>query len=402
MHNETTEPAGNPQAPPSIWNRSFLILFFANMSFNMGMYMSSSLLSIFADHLGASTVVIGFIISAFGISSILFRFIAAPIMDTYNRKHLVIIAALMLSVAFGGYSISTNVSMLICFRLLQGCSMVFGNACCLAMVADMLPKEKYSSGLGYYALAQVVSSAIGPSVGLALVDLTNFRVTYALAAFFMLFAGFLTSLIKFDFTRTRKLKLSLNSIIAKEALLPAGFHFFMIFGASGVISFLYLFARERSITGNIGLYFTVSAATMLLSRPLVGKLTDKYGVLKIAVPAVFCTIISLFIICWSTTLISLLIGSVVSALGQGAFNPAIQALTMKAVPNERRGAASSTSFIAQDAGAMIGPILAGQIIQLFGYVAMWHVMVIPYAVGALILIIFRSKVTRIEEEFAAR
>jgi len=401
MKTEGLELPNKSSAPATIWNRSFIILFFANMAFNMGLNMSNSLLPLYADYLGATAAIIGLVLSAFGISSILFRMISAPIMDTYNRKYLVILAALMLSVAFGGFSISSNIPMLIAFRLLQGCGMAFGNACCLAMAADMLPKEKYSSGLGYYSLAQVITQAVGPSVGLELINLAGFHVTYAITACTMLIAAVLAVMIKSNFKRIRKLHLTFNNIIAKEALLPAGLQFLTIFASTGVNVFLYLFARERGITGNPGLYFTVSAVTMIITRPLAGRLTDRYGLVKIVIPAVLCSALSLIIISWSATLTGLLIAAFITAIGQGAFGPAIQALAMKTVPVGRRGAASSTNFVAQDLAALISPIFAGQIVNAFGYVPMWRVMAAPYIIGAIMLILFRRNITQIEEEFAS-
>jgi len=292
--------------------------------------------------------------------------------------------------------------MLVGSRLLHGCALAFGNACCLAMVADMLPKDKYSAGLGYYSLAQVICVALGPSIGLELVDLVGFTATYAIAASTTLLAAFLAILLKFNFTQTRQLKITFHNIIAKEALLPSSFHLLMVFGSSGTGAFLYLFAREQGITGNIGLYFTVSAITMLVTRPLVGKMTDRFGLVKVSIPAVLCSALALVIISQSTTLIGLLCGAFVAAFGQGAFVPAIQALTMKSVPSERRGAASTTTFIAQDLGSMVGPIIGGLIVQHFGYLPLYRVMMIPFFMGGILLYLFRSTILRIEKEFAAR
>ena len=390
-----------PKVSAGVWSKSFTILLLSNMALNMGMQMSNSLLSIFADHLGAGAALIGFIISSFAISSILFRFIAAPVMDTYNRKYLIIIAAFAMSAAFWGYSISTNVTMLICFRLLQGCAMVFGNACCLAMVADILPKEKYNAGLGYFSLIMLVCMAVAPSIGIELVKLTGFRVIYTLAACLMLLAGILACFFKSDFKRTKKFKMSLSNIIAREALIPASLQLLVIFAISCTTAFLYLFAADRNVTGNIGLYFTVSAATMLLTRPVIGRLTDRFGMVKVSVPAMILGVGSFFIISISNSLASFLVASIISAVGQGAYSPAIQALTMKAVTTDRRGVAGSTNFIAQDVGAMIGSIIAGQLVQLSGYVVMWRVMAVAYAIAVFILIFFRRRITRIEEEFAA-
>jgi len=372
------------------------------MAFNMGMLMSNSLLALYADHLGASAAVIGLVISSFGVSSILLRFIAAPVIDTYNRKYLVVLAAVLMSAAFWGFCVSTTIPMLVCFRMLQGCAMVLGNACCLAMVAEILPKEKYNSGIGYFTLASVISQAVGPVVGLELVKLAGFRVTYAFAASLMLLAAFLALMIKIDFKRTAKLQLSLNRIFAKEAVLPSIFLLVVLFCGSSVNAFLYLYAAVKGITGNIGLYFTVTAATILIARPLAGKITDKYGLIKIAIPSVLCSAVGFFIISRSATLTGLIIAAFFSAIGQGAFTPSVQALAMKSVPNERRGAASSTCYVAQDIGMMTGSFVSGLVVQTLGYTAFWHSLMIPYIISAVLLILFRKSIVRIDEEFASR
>ena len=387
------------QGQPSVWTMSFFTLFFTNMAFNMGLYMSNSLLAIYADSLGASATAIGMVISTFAIASISFRFISAPIMDTYNRKYIVAFSTLMMACAFGGFSISKSVSMLIAFRLVQGCGMAFGNACCLAMVADMLPKDKYSSGIGYYSLAQTISQAIGPSIGLWLVDTVGYNVTFMVNAGVMLTATFLAFHIKVSFKRTRKLVLKLSNIIAKEALLPASVLLFLICGST-TSSFLLVFAANQGVTANMGFYFTVSATTMLVTRPLIGKLTDKIGLVYVCVPALFSNIAAYFIISNSTALWSFLLAAFIGAFGSGACQPALQALSMKTVTNVKRGAASSTNYIGMDLGNLAGPMIAGATAQSFGYVSMWRIMTIPFFLAILLLFLSKKTIFGIEESFS--
>jgi MFS family permease len=82
--------------------------------------------------------------------------------------------------------------------------MAFGNACCLAMVSEALPKERYGTGMGYYSLAQVVSQALGPTVGLWLSGLVGFQMTYGIIACLLLLGIILALQIKTHFKRTKK------------------------------------------------------------------------------------------------------------------------------------------------------------------------------------------------------
>ncbi len=101
------------QEPAKIWNVMFISIFFANMVMNLGQFMANSLLSVYADSLGATPAAIGLLMSAFAVTAILFRVVSAPAMDTYNRKYIVIFAMLTLAVAFFGFSMSRSIEALL-------------------------------------------------------------------------------------------------------------------------------------------------------------------------------------------------------------------------------------------------------------------------------------------------
>ena len=388
------------EEPTTIWNKSFVVLFIANFVFNMGLNMSNTLIPVYANYFGASAALVGFVTSSTALSSFGIRFISGPIMDTYNRKYLVIASAGMLSVAFVGYSMATNIHMLIGFRLLQGCGLGFGNSCCMAMASEMLPRDKFSAGMGYYSLAQSACQAVGPSIGLELVKHFGFHVTYVTTACTMLFAAFLAFRLKINFTRTKKLKLALQNIIAREALLPSGLMLVMLIGGSIANSFLVISSKAQGVSGNIGLYFTASAITMFVTRPAIGRLTDRFGIVKVTIPAFLCNIAAYFIISYATSLGALIFAGFIVAFGQGACFPAFQALSMKSVPPERRGAASCTNFMGTDIGFLIGPMVAGHLVEAYGYPVMWRAMTVTFIAGMLVVYICRRSFTRIEEEFS--
>ena len=388
------------QAGASIWTKGFISLFITCIMLNVGQYMSNSILPVYMDSIGLSAAVVGLVLGTFAFSIILFRLVSAPVMDTYNRKYVVISSTIILSVAFFGFSIAKSVPLLICFRLIQGCGAAFGNACCLTIVADMLPKEKYSSGIGYFFLAPVLGQALGPFIGLLLLGQIGYSATFIVTACLMLLTGVLTSRLKISYTRTKKFKPVFSNIIAKEVFLPTVLLILISICIGAVSAFLVLFARNRGVTSNIGLFFTVSAGAMVISRPYIGRLTDKFGFVKMGVPLMICTIIMLFVTSISASLWCFLIAAVFSAFGYYACQPALQALAMKAVTGERRGAASATSSIGVDAGVLIGSSTAGSLVQAFGYVPMWRLLALAPLFGILVIILFRRRINGIEKSFS--
>lgn len=63
------------------------------------------------------------------------------------------------------------------------------------------------------------------------------------------------------------------------------------------------------------------ALTLLVTRPIVGKLTERCGFVKVAVPAVLMTVASLTMIAYANSTWMLLAAALVNAFGYGAVQP---------------------------------------------------------------------------------
>ena len=124
---------------------------------------------------------------------------------------------------------------------------------------------------------------------------------------------------------------------------------------------------------------------MLISRPLTGKIADKFGIHISLIPSLVFFASNLVFLAYCTQTWQLLLIAAVNALGLGTAFSSLQALCMKVVPANRRGAGSSTFFIGLDLGDLIGPGIAGLIVQYFGYSEMFLASLVPLAICALSL-----------------
>ena len=396
------------ESPKSIWNRMFLSIFFANMALNMGQQMSNSLLSLYANSLGSPADQIGQLMSMFAVTALIFRFVSGPAMNAFDRKKLVAMAMGFMATAYMGFSLAPTIAgvtgleaitILKFFRLIQGIGNAFGNSCCLTIVSDTLPKDKFTTGMGYYACAQVTAQAIGPTVGVFLRDCFGYNVTYIINFVVMCCAILVSAQVKLAPREKKEFRLNLSNIIAKEALVPAGITFLIHMGFTSISSFLLVYSEERGISGG-SWFFTIYAVTLLVTRPMVGKLTDKYGFVKIGIPAVCMTACSLAMIGFSVNTAMLLLAAFINAFGYGAVQPMLQSLCMKSVPPERRGSASSTNYIGMDIAMLLGPSLCGMVADMVGYTpVMWLAMMVPVIAGMLGIVIFRKNIQGIEKKF---
>ena len=124
-----------------------------------------------------------------------------------------------------------------------------------------------------------------------------------------------------------------------------------------------------------------------------GYLTDRYGLVRVLIPAMICFASAFILISYSTSLLMFLLAAFIAAFGFGACQPVILTYSMKCVSPERRGAASSTNYIGTDLGILTGPVIAGFLVDHLGYVLMWRIMIIPVMIALTIVVINRVKIT---------
>jgi MFS family permease len=208
----------------------------------------------------------------------------------------------------------------------------------------------------------------------------------------MVSAAFAASRIKTNFHQVKKYRITFNSLIAKEAVIPAVLMFLLCMSYYNITTFLVIYAEERGAGNHIGYFFTVYAVTLLFTRPILGILGDKQGLVKVIVPAMCFFAAAFLLISLAVNIWMFLLAAFISAFGYGACQPAVQTLCMKSVPQEKRGAGSSTNYIGQDLGNLVGPVIAGIAAEHFGYAVMWRVMIIPVIAALGIVIVFRERI----------
>lgn len=382
-----------------IWNRTFISVFLTNALMYMAQQMVQPLITSYVKSIGATAAIIGIIASAYTWTAILMKVISAPAIDTYNKKYLLCGGMAVMGIAFTGFALFGSIPSVMAFRLIQGCGQAFTTSCCLALATDALPRNKLGQGIGIFALAQSICQAIGPTLGKYLQGVAGFKVTFATAAGFMFAGAIFSLLISNSFTRTKKFKISLKSMFAIECIVPVATQFFLAFAYCLINSYLYIFAESQGVVSNsIGLFFTIYAGTLLITRPLVGKLTDKYGSVRVVIPAIGMFALSFLLISISTSLWMFFVAAFISAFGYGACTPALQALCMRLVTPDRRGAASCSNYLGTDFGFLLGPLFASLIIERFGYPAMWRFMLIPLFFAALIMFVNRGRIADVKKQ----
>lgn len=395
----SAQPADRP-LPNRVWNSQFICVFTANALMYLGQYMIQTLVTTYASLLGASEATIGIIASAFAITALIFKLFSGPAIDVFERKFIIFGAMLTLSVAFFGFSISRTVQMIIFFRLLQGAAQAFTATGYLAMATDSLPSDKIGSGLGYFTLAQTICMAVSPTIGLWIANRWGYPVTFSTAAAMVCFAALLSLRIHRSGKEKHPFRIRLENVFAKEAWLSMVLLFLVFVTQSLINSYLVIYATQIRGLGGIGSYFLVNTLALLATRPVIGKLTDRFGFTRTFIPACIAFVAAYLIISISTNIWGFIAAAVIQACGSGVCQPMVNTLSMKSVSDDRRGAGSSTAYIGVDLGNLVGPSVAAMVITSAGYPSMWRIMSVPILAAALLTFGMRGSIRNIEKQYA--
>ncbi|OBR65283.1 hypothetical protein A7K91_20080 [Paenibacillus oryzae] len=403
--NETNTPIDLSEGRQSIWSPMFISIFIINIALNMAQFMMNTLIPNYAEHLGATAVIIGVVSSLFAVTALGIRPIVGPSTGYFRNNRLLAAAVGIIAIAFVCYAFADSITILMMGRLLHGIGMGFLAPLSLALASDALPSNKLASGIGIFSLGQAMATAVGPMLGLELVHYFGYSATFIIGAAIMVAVLLMALRLKTDAPdKTGGFKLSLNNIVAAEVVVPSIIMFFLAGAYSCINSFILIYGKANGVK-EIGLFFTAYAVCVLFSRPFSGKMADKYGLGAMLVPGIFVFALSFILISYARTLPMFLLAGAVSAFGYGICQPIIQTMCMKLVNKDRRGIAGNTSYIGVDLGYLLTPTIAGAIVTFVqsrggsvveGYSMMYQMMTIPIITAFVIFMLTRKRLLKQE------
>ena len=389
------ETQAQTQRKESIWSFPYVVLMCVNFFQSMAAFMANTTIPVFADHLGASTAFVGVVVSSFAVTALLIRPFAGPAFDSFSRKRLLLIAQTIICSSLALYGVVNTLPALVAVRLLHGIGIGCSGPLAMSFVSEFLPPSRMASGISIYALAQSFAQVMGPAIGLWLVDVFGFSGAYFLAAGCLLVAMCGVFAIKEPSRQRLPYEFKVSRMFAREAVDKAAALMLLGTSFSCVASYLVLYGTLMGIEG-IGLYFTVYALCLVVTRPTLGKLADRFGPPRILVVGLMFFAASYIALSIATDMPGLLVAAVLGSAGFGCCAPLIQTLGLSSVEPERRGAASNTVFTGMDFGMLLGPVIGGNVIEalvpvlggeIAAYSAMWIVMLVP-AAGTLAIVLY--------------
>jgi predicted MFS family arabinose efflux permease len=387
-----------------LWNPRFALLMCIGLISAMGFNMMMTIISLYAVSVGAGLTVAGAIAGAFSLSALVVRPIGGFLTDIMNKRRLCMIATALIGLCSLGYAASGSIPVLVILRLLHGAAFGISSSATVVLVSRCLPEARMAEGIGYYGLGQVVAQVCGPSLGLYIKDHLGYHSLFCLIAALSFLAAFLYLFLDYgeeEGPGQRLFSLSFDRLLAVECIAYAlvGGMFSLCNGV--VNSFLILSGEQRGIQG-LGLFFSVSAAAIFVLRIVIGRFIDRADLTLVVDVSLAFGAASMLLVGIAPSLTLILVAAVMKAVGHSAAQISLQTACINKVSPLRTGVAVSTFYIGADIGQGFGPILGGEISNLFGYKAMFaSYAVLMLAVLLIFTIYQRRKSTKIKVDRAA-
>ena len=391
-----------------LWTRNFIFIIFLNL-FVMSIYqiMNQAIPLYVKEGMTGDMSTVGYISGAFTISALIMRPVMGSIADKKGKKFLIIPGILLLGVCCLLCGFTKSRVILVILRISQGIFFSAVSTGASAAVSDIIPKDRVMEGVGYYGLASTMATAVGPGISLHVIEHGGFQADFWLVFGAAVLGAVIAMLISYPgYRRTSENKIPesekrdsssyswLDHIVEKAAIPMSLVMLFAALSQSSISSYLKIYANERSI-GNVGLYYTVYAIALFITRPTTGRLSDRFGTNKVIFPGMAMIILAFFLLTRADSLIDLIIVAIVYGLGYGSVQPVLNALMVKYCPADRRGIGNSTFHIAMDGGYGIGAVLWGIVADLFGTtVSIYYGAAVSIGVACILYIILLYKKER--------
>ncbi len=161
---------------------------------------------------------------------------------------------------------------------------------------------------------------------------------------------------------------------------------------------LYLTQKVGVTVAKAGLVLTFYGLGALLTSPFIGKISDKFGSLKILKFSLVVSSIFLFVYPLINGFIDILIFTFFWSVVNEAFRPALLSLVAEVVPSRQRRPAYAVIRLAANLGMSIGPVLGG-VLVLFNFNLIFIADGITTILAGLFLIFSPWQVNLVKNEF---
>ena len=354
-------------------------------------------LPLFIRSMGVPVSTVGFIAAASTVVGIVVSIPAGILSDIIGRRRVILFSMVVFATAPFLYLIITAPWQLVLVRIYHGLATAILGPVAMAAVADTYEKGR-GERMAWYSSATMVGRFIAPLVGGLLIFGNNFHWVYladgfagvlALIAALRLSISTTTSATTGEaFKKQRgKYKDDLLFIFRHRGILAtSGIEAVQYFAYGCVETFLPIFLKEKLgyTTWEIGILFTAQILAATLTKPIMGRLSDRYGRVPMISAGLALGGVTTGLLMFSTNYVELIVLIALFGLGLATVTASTSALVADLSRAYSRGGAMGILSSIMDVGQSGGPMVTGILISAFSYKTAFGVVGIAIIVISLV------------------
>lgn len=375
---------------PQLWSRDFILLTLVNLFMASGSFLLIPVLPVFAQRVfQAGESEIGLIVGVYTLSALFLRPIAGIALDNWGRRGTYLLGLALFVSFMPSYVAASTIGLLFIIRLIHGFTWGIVTTGGSTIVSDIVPAERRGEGIGYFGMSFTISMALGPVLGLSLIQYYSYQFLFYTTTFISAIAlglAFLVNYPKINFPQQKSFRITRDQLYEAKVLPAALIALLCSAVYGGLISFITLFMQETGIKTGLALldsgaiFFVAYAFGLTIIRPIAGRLMDRNGPAQVMGFGFIMLSASLFLMASVWEIVGFVTAALGAGIGMGALLPTIITMIVNLVPPHRRGVANATFFSAVDIGVGVGTIL-------LGYIAQFSSVRIMYFSCALIILL---------------
>ena len=357
-----------PRIPREIW-----VLIAAAFVIAIGFGLITPVLPSFARSFDVGVTASSIIVSAFAFFRLVFAPAGGRLIAKFGERPIYITGLLIVAISTGATAFAQSYWQVLLFRSLGGIGSTMFTVSAVALIVRLAPPTIRGRVSSAYGSAFLLGGIVGPVLGGLLGNL-GLRIPFLVYAVALVIAAAIVAAM----IRTEALRPAADApqravFTVREALQDSAYRASMgsavangwaNFGVRNAILPLFATAVILDEPWVAGAALAVFAAGNAVGLTFSGRLSDRIGRRPFIIGGLLVSGLATMITGWVGTLPLLILVSAVAGLGAGVLNPAQQASIADIVRQDRNGGPAIAAVqMSSDLGSIIGPIIAGVLVD---------------------------------------
>jgi DHA1 family multidrug resistance protein-like MFS transporter len=330
-------------------------------------------LPLFTKALGASDSEIGLVAAASTIVGIIASVPAGVLSDFYGRRRVMLFAAFVFASAPFLYFLVNTPLQLAIVRVYHGIATAVFGPVAMALVADLF-KERRAENMGWYSSSTLLGRSLAPIAGGLIIYGFSYKLVYlgcgiaGIIAFILAFTIPIERVPKSSAKFSDKLKdmgKGLKEIGKSRGIMVTSIIEAVQYLSSGALeTFLPLYCTlvAKMNPAAVGMLFTIQLIGTTVTKPMMGRLSDKYGRRQMISAGLITGAVALAMIPFFRNFWTLIPAAILFGISLATVTASTAAYVSDLAKAGSYGSALGVMSTIMDVGQSSGPIIASQLL----------------------------------------